>query len=120
MQAGVWFDRLVRDGLFSRRLISRYRELRRGYLSDEYLEGLIDEIVAHLGDAAARDWNRWQYDNPDALLRDKLGIGPHPSLTANTRNFEQEIAHIKSVLRQHAAWLDRHLGDVVMSNPIID
>lgn len=119
MQTGVWFDRLVMDGLFSRRIRSRYRQLRRSILSDRYIGAFIDEAVAYMGDARIRDWNRWQYDNQEVLQRDKIEQ-VHPSLASNSRNFEEEIEHIRIILQQHGAWLDKHLGDVVMGNVITD
>lgn len=113
MQSGVWFDRLVKDGFFSRRLVSRYKQLRGYLLSDRYIEGLMDEITAYLGDARHRDWNRWHYNDPDALLRDRVKR-VHPALSSNTRNFEEEIVFMKDNLRLHGAWLDQHLKHVVL------
>jgi hypothetical protein len=111
MQGAGWFKQFVRDGLFSRRVASRYRALRQGYLSDEYVDAFIDNAAASLGDAVKRDWNRWQYAS---------GRIPNPALASNARSFEEETAHVKSVLRRHAEWLDEHLRDVVMGNVIVN
>lgn len=119
MQTGVWFDRLVKDAFFSRQIIYKYKHLRRNFFNDKNIGEFVDNVVAYLGDARIRDWNRWQYNNRETLQRDKIKR-VHPALLSNTRSFEEEIDHIKMIMRQHGAWLDKNLDAVVLGNTIVD
>jgi len=112
MHDGAWFRQMLRDGEFVKLIINRYQELRQGVLSDAYLDQFIDDTIAFLGKAAVRDWNRWQYDDHEALYRESPTGKVHETLLSNTRNFEEEIAHIKQVLKEHGAWLDNHIDSL--------
>jgi spore coat protein H len=112
MHDGVWFRQMLRDGEFVHQIINRYAELRQDVLSDEYIEEFIDNTLAFLGKAVVRDWNRWRYNDHQALYRDSPTGKVHASLLSNTRNFEEEIAHIKQVLKEHGSWLDNNLDSL--------
>ncbi|MDO7204908.1 CotH kinase family protein [Paraclostridium bifermentans] len=43
MNQRPWFDRLIEDKLFANKVVNRYKELRKTYLSDEYLIEEIDK-----------------------------------------------------------------------------
>lgn len=70
---------LVKDKIYTGRIISRYRELRKTILSDEYLTGYMDE------------------DN-------KLS-----SDERNPRTYEEAVIQMKDRLQQRLAWLDENL-----------
>ena len=55
----LWYWMLVKDRTFTQRIIDRYRELRKTYFSEEYLEGYIDDVIDYLGDAVDRNFERW-------------------------------------------------------------
>lgn len=52
MHDGVWFRQMMQDGAFVDLILDRYAELRRGVLSDEYIEAYIDDTLGFLGQAA--------------------------------------------------------------------
>lgn len=52
---------LSKDEKFINAVIDRYRELRQGILSDEYLCAYMDDVTAWLGDAVERNFSVWGY-----------------------------------------------------------
>ena len=111
MQEGVWFRQLLRDNMFANLVVSRYKQLRRGVLSEENLFRFIDETIAYIGDARLRDWNRWRYDNIRSL---KYAEGDviHPALL-NSRTYEEEIERIKKLLHEHGTYMDENLETIL-------
>ena len=55
LQYNVWYYMLSKDEKFINAVIDRYRELRQGILSDEYLCAYMDDVTAWLGDAVERN-----------------------------------------------------------------
>lgn len=54
-----WFARLSKDPRFRRQYIQRWRELRRGAFQTGQILGRIDELVASMGEARQRNFDRW-------------------------------------------------------------
>ena len=61
LQHNVWYYMLSKDEKFINAVIDRYRELRQGILSDEYLCTYMDDVTAWLGDAVERNFSVWGY-----------------------------------------------------------
>ena len=61
MQNCLWYFMLMKDEDFTDLIIRRYRELRKTYLSEEYLCGYMDDCIAYLGDAVERNFSKWGY-----------------------------------------------------------
>ena len=60
-----WYGRLMTNERFVERVIARYRQLRRGVLSDDYLDDYIDGVIQYLGPAIERNESVWGYSyNP--------------------------------------------------------
>ncbi|MGI6169456.1 MAG: CotH kinase family protein [Christensenellales bacterium] len=118
MHDAVWLRQMMRDGAFVELILERYAELRRGALSDQYIGEYIDGALGFLGKAVVRDWNRWHYDDHEVLYKDSQAGKVHPSLLSNTRDFEEEIAHVKQILQEHGAWLDENLDSLYQFSDI--
>ncbi len=101
----LWFDRLVRDEGFTERLVSRYRELRGGVLSSEYLLNYIDETVAYLGPAIERNYSVWA----GSFLDENNLLIP---AARNIRSFDEAIAHLKSAIVENGEWLDANIETI--------
>lgn len=101
-----WFWMMVKDEKFTDSVISRYAELRKGVLSDEYLTDYIDETVAWLGEAVERNYQVWGYSfDPSVLDRDnKL----HPD-ERNPRSYGEALEQMRDTLLQRLAWLDENI-----------
>jgi len=113
MHDGVWFRQLLRDGNFVKLIIDRYAELRKGALSDAYIDATIDAAIRHISPAQQRDWNRWDYNSVyDAQANgEAVGISLLP-LTANNWDYDETVANLKLVLREHGAWMDKRLDSL--------
>lgn len=102
MQTCLWYYMLFKDEDFTGRCVERYRELRKTYLSDEYLDQYIDEVVAYLGDAIDRNYEKWGYTYGEEydLLR---------PTERNPRNYEEAIENMKEFLAVRPAWMDANI-----------
>lgn len=102
MQLDLWFYMLCKDEHFTDRCIERYRELRKTYLSDEYLYNYIDEVADYLGDAVQRNYDKWGYTFEEEydLLR---------PAERNPRNYEQSIEDMKEFIAIRGPWMDKNI-----------
>ncbi len=109
-----WFERLIMDEYFQGLVVTRYRELRKTYFSDEYIEKFIDDTYAYLGNAKARDYERWKTSyNEKHLLTESENI-EGILIKRNAETVDEEIQRIKDRLRIHGIWLDEALRYVLM------
>jgi len=112
MHDAVWFEQLLRDGEFVKKIIDRYAELRAGALSNERLDSLIAATTERIGAAQVRDWTRWDYNSVyDARDTISPGSGKLP-LTANRFDYDQSVAALESTLRAHGDWLDENMDSL--------
>ena len=103
MQDEVWFYMLMKDENFTERIIERYGELRKTYLSDEYLENYIDETLAYLGDAIDRNFSVWGYTFELELLRPE---------SRNIESHEEAVTQLKEYIEIRGGWMDENI-DVI-------
>lgn len=101
-----WFWMMVKEESFTDRIISRYRELRKGILSDEEMIAYINDTREYLGSAIERNYAVWGYsfDAGKMDFRNKL----HPD-DRNPGNYEEAIAQMKEVMLNRLHWLDDHI-----------
>lgn len=101
-QYNVWYFMLLKNERFVGQVIKRYRELRKTYLSETYLQNYVDETVAYLGDAVDRNFTVWGYtfapENGLLVPEDR-----------NIESYEEAIAQVKSFIHKRGAWLDQHI-----------
>ncbi len=100
LQYNIWYFMLTKDEAFTDRIISRYRQLRKSYLSDEYLNQYIDDTIAYLGDAVERNFDRWGYTFDLELIQPP---------ERNPRSNGEAIAQIKEFIRTRGEWMDEHI-----------
>ena len=102
MQNCLWYFMLMKDEDFVNTIIRRYRELRKGVLSDEYLNAYIDDVVDYLGPAIERNYEKWGYSFEEAY--DLL----QPAYR-NPRNYEQALQQMKGFLHIRSEWMDENI-----------
>lgn len=100
MQHVVWFYMMMKDEYFTQHLIDRYRELRKNYLSDAYLNTYIDETIAYLGDAVDRNFSVWGH------TFEKNMIDPPER---NPRSHEQAVQQMKTFIKERGEWMDENI-----------
>lgn len=102
-----WFARLLQDKAFTGKVISRYKELREGILSEDALMQKIDEYVIYMGDAVDRNFELWGYTFKEGLLsNDPEGNNRDP------RSYDEAIAQLKECIRLRGEFMDEHIGDL--------
>lgn len=106
-----WFEKLVGDPEFQKKVVKRYKELRQSILSEEYINTFIDETMEYLGNARERDYIRWKetYDKKHKL--DIVENSDGVEIDRNAENVEGEVQRIKDVLSIHGEWLDTNFED---------
>lgn len=94
-----WWDRMNQDPVYWNQVQCRYFELRAGLWSWSNINDQIDANVGHLGDAADRNFDRW----------DILGSHVWPNNFVGG-SYEAEINYLKQWLQQRLSWLDQEIG----------
>lgn len=101
LQNTIWYYMLTKDEEFVEQIINRYHKLRESWLSDESLGNYIDETIAYLGDAIARNYQVWGYTF-DAYL-------PLNPEERNPQDHETAVQQIKDFCRDRGVWMDEHI-----------
>ena len=128
-----WFDRLMMDVNFANKVVERYKELRKTYLSDEYLTNFIDETVKLLGTSAKRNFDRWPIEiSNQAKVFEESGditdnysadldiyikyLEEHKHLLKNTdgmaSSYEEEISLMKNFIVNRGKWIDSNIDSL--------
>ena len=115
-----WFDRLLMDKDFQEKLIARYEELRKGILNEDYIEKFIDESYAYLGNARARDFQRWEKDYKATynLVSDYDANGNHIERDINTP--KDDLVRLKDVISIHGRWMEEELENAIYYKASMD
>ncbi len=100
LQHNVWYYMLSKDEKFINADIDRYRELRQGILSDEYLCAYMDDVTEWLGDAVERNFSVWGY----ALDKDMISPAER-----NPHTHTEAVAQMKHFCIERGAWMDEHI-----------
>ena len=104
----IWYEYLFRDSSFVDKVVQRYRQLRKGVLSDAYLENYIAQTIAYLGPAVQRNNTRWGYtfswtyhvQNPDTAL---------DPLSRNPVTYQGAVDQLVSAIEKHGWFLDENI-----------
>lgn len=110
MHDAPWFKELLRDPEFTRKVIERYVDLRKGVLSDDNIVNYIDEIKEYLGPAIDRDWKVWGDFYTSEYLSEYVINGEVRD--RNTKSYDEEINKIKTNLMDHGKWLDENIDSL--------
>lgn len=102
----LWYNMLLKDEDFTQSVINRYRDLRKKYLNEEYLEQYMDDVVAYLGPAIDRNFEVWgyTYDESEDIL--------HPT-ERNPRTYEEAIDNMKEYIEVRGAWMDENIESLL-------
>lgn len=100
-----WFQMMLKSEYFTNRVIEKYRELRKGILSEEYLFQYIDATIDYLGPAIERNFIRWGNSFTDEL---SLYIEPE----RNIHSYQEAVEQIKSVIHTRGIWLDENIDSL--------
>lgn len=97
-----WYKYLLRDDYFVDKIVRRYGELRKTYLSDEYLLEYIDETIAYLGPAIDRNYELWGY----SFAEENSLLLP---IERNPRSYEEAINQLKDIIVERGIYMDENI-----------
>ena len=112
-----YYDRLCTDKAFVDQLLSRYRYLRKGILSDEYISDAIESTVEFLGNAISRDRQRWGDDSSSrisVLTEDLTQLEVDRSRSV----YEEEVMRLSDTITLHNEYMDKNLATQLTSMTI--
>lgn len=96
---------IIKDESYGSKVIKRYRQLRKTYLDESYLNGYIDSTVKWLGPAVGRNYDRWKAAFDSDMLFGSDGTGAR----VNAHTTEEAAVQLKKWLEQRGKWLDAHI-----------
>ena len=105
MQNRTWFFMLTKDEDFTEKIITRYRQLRKGILSDDNVKAYMEEVQDYLGCAVERNFRVWGYtfeSQNDLLAGEGRQIG----------SYEEAVEQYRKRLVSRMGWLDKHIDDL--------
>lgn len=100
----AWFDRLLQDRNFVDRVVSRYRELRQGSLSNENIQAILDQGKKQLEGAAERNFALWGYTFKLQLL-----ITGEDGEKRDPQSYAEAIQQLEEIIEARLAFLDTSL-----------
>lgn len=108
MQSKPWYVMLMKDENFTQRIIDRYRELRKGILSEENLFNYIDSVTDYLGDAVERNFEVWGYTFQMELDEEKQML----RYQELPQNHKEAVEALKEYIRIRGRFLDMNIEAV--------
>lgn len=100
LQNNVWYFMLMKDEYFTNKIITRYAELRKTFLSEAYLDTYIDEVIEYLGPAVERNFSVWEYTFGQDMLQ---------PAARNPRSHAQAVEQLKTYIHERGEWLDDNI-----------
>ena len=112
-----WYAKLMQDEDFVERVISRYRQLRRGVLSEKRLLAYEKEIEAWLGSAADRNFSVWGWTfDPEQLSpreRQRPILDSDDTLRdVNPSSYEEAVEWMMEYIVDRGQWMDEHIDSL--------
>ena len=112
-----WFAQLMEDEDFVEQVISRYRQLRRGILSEKRLLAYEKEIEVWLGSAADRNFEVWGYTfDPEQLsIQERRRPDPITGGTlreVNPSSYEEAVEWMMDYIVDRGEWIDEHIDSL--------
>lgn len=112
-----WYAKLMQDEDFVERVISRYRQLRQGVLSEEYLLAYQKDIETWLGSAVDRNFSVWGYTfDPNQVSNQErrfpaIGSGD-TSRDVNPSSYEEAVEWMMDYIVDRGQWMDEHIDSL--------
>lgn len=133
MNQRPWFDRLMEDKQFADKVVKRYKELRKTYLSDRYLLGEINKAKKILGGSISRNFEKWpislsnqsavfeenepilsNYSSDISEYKNFLKKNKHllKSTSGKAKTYKEEIYLMKKFIINRGKWMDENIDSL--------
>lgn len=109
MTTRPWYTMLVKDEAFTDAVISRYRELREGPLSEERLRAFVEGTLDYLGPAIERNWEVWGSTFDPTTLKPEHRLIP---LDRNPTSYEEAVDDLWDFIEKRGSWLDDNIENL--------
>lgn len=112
-----WFAALMQQEDFVELVISRYRLLRDGVLSEENMTAYVKAVEQWLGSAVERNYEVWGYsfDPYQLSSRERRTEKPGSSLhleALNPSDYEQAVQWLLDYMTARGRWMDEHIDSL--------
>lgn len=102
IQDGLWYDMLFKDEKFVEKVISRYYELEKQYLNEEYINSYIDSVIEYLGPAIDRNFEKWGHTflpEWDRLF----------DFYRNLHSYDDAVSQLKGYIKKRCKWMNENI-----------
>ncbi|MDE6918220.1 MAG: CotH kinase family protein [Lachnospiraceae bacterium] len=106
MVQSPWIGEMIKDRQFVEEVIFQYTTLRKELLSDAYLDQLIDDTAAYLGDAVSRNYEKYGYVFSLQNVDSYNYLFP---VERNYTSYEEAVQQLKDQIHLRGRWLDRNI-----------
>ncbi|MGN0352653.1 MAG: CotH kinase family protein [Roseburia sp.] len=90
-----WFEQLCKSERYVSDLEERYEEMQSSIFSAEELGTYIDDVSAYLGNAALRDWSRWDDAyGENSMLQEEEDMDGYP-VDRKRSTYQDEVQRLK-------------------------
>lgn len=106
LQDGLWYDMLFKDEEFVEKVISRYYELEKQYLNEEYMNSYIDSVIEYLGPAIDRNFEKWGHTflpEWDDRLYD---------YQRNLHSYDEAVNQLKDYIKNRCEWMNENIDSL--------
>ncbi|MBE7094059.1 MAG: spore coat protein CotH [Clostridiales bacterium] len=100
LQNGLWFEMIFKDSAFIEQVIARYTELRQTFFNASYIDGYITDVIAYLGSAIDRNYERWS----TAFIYDLL-----MPIERNPRSYEEAVQDLRDFFAERGKFMDENI-----------
>lgn len=112
-----WFTQLMKSPRFVERVIERYHSLRKGVLSEQYIEKYTSDVITWLGSAIDRNYEVWGYSFDSSLLSPyerRSPSSPNADETKtiealNPHSFEEAVEWMLDYAQKRGRWMDEYI-----------
>ena len=95
-----WIVRLLQDPAFAKAVNTRYFEMRKTFLSTQYLNTFIDSIKNKAMEAQVRHYTKWP------ILSSSVGTA---EVDLQPATYEGQVTKFKAWIQTRLTWLDGHM-----------
>lgn len=104
-----YYDRLCQDKAFNNQIVQRYRQLRNGILSDEYIREIVESTAEFLGNAVERDRQRWGGDSGERYSP-LTEVETQMQVDRSRNTHDGEVERLLDAMLLHGEYMDKNLA----------
>lgn len=109
-----WYSQIMKSEKFVNYVTERYKNLRKGILSDENVEQYVRDVERWLGSAVERNFKVWGYtfdaDQLELYEKQRPAYGDNtPMEELNPGSYEEAVKKMLDYAKTRGRWMDREI-----------